>query len=50
MKLEFRTISVLLTGLALYLAIGSNLDMHRGFVDSLVLAELLSRIFIRAKS
>ena len=49
MKIESRTVATLCFGLVVYFAAGPGLDRCRGLVDSLVLAELLSRVIIRAK-
>jgi hypothetical protein len=44
MKFDIKTLTALLAGFALYIAIGPSFDRNRDFVDCLVLAELLSRV------
>ena len=43
MRLHSQTIVALLAGVLLYWAFGPTIEMCHGFVDSLVLAEILSR-------
>jgi hypothetical protein len=47
MSIDREKILAFAAGFAIYLLFGSTLEHFRGFIDSMVVAELISRVFKR---